>query len=87
MQGRSSPEGRICIAGALPSSAANRLRRVEDPPAPAPGTAMPRTGATGQQARDMAAYPCRPTLASGGRDAHAVRRRRAAARLAGGHDA
>ena len=48
--------GRLYIAGVLPNSAANMLRWIEDPPAQAPGTAMPRTGATGQQARDIVAY-------------------------------
>ena len=47
--------GRLYIAGVLPNSAANMLRWIEDPPAQAPGTAMPRTGATGQQARDIVA--------------------------------
>ena len=48
--------GRLYIAGVLPNSAANMLRWIEDPPAQAPGTAMPRTGASGQQARDIVAY-------------------------------
>jgi cytochrome c len=48
--------GRLYIAGVLPNSAANMLRWIEDPPSQAPGTAMPRTGASGQQARDIAAY-------------------------------
>ena len=48
--------GRIIIAGHLPNTAANLLRWIEDPPAQVPGTAMPRTGATGQEARDIAAY-------------------------------
>lgn len=48
--------GRIYIAGHLPNTAANLLRWIEDPPAQVPGTAMPRTGATGQEARDIAAY-------------------------------
>ena len=59
--GRAGPSlrhvaGRIYIAGVMPNSAANMLRWIEDPPALAPGTAMPRTGATGQAARDIAAF-------------------------------
>ena len=51
------PCGRaLYIAGVLPNSAANLTRGIEDPPALAPGTAMPRTGASGQEARDVAAF-------------------------------
>jgi cytochrome c2 len=48
--------GRIYIGGHLPNTAANMLRWIADPPAYAPGTAMPRTGASGQEVRDIAAY-------------------------------
>jgi cytochrome c2 len=59
--GRAGPSlrhvaGRLYIAGIMPNSAANLVRWIEDPPALAPGTAMPRTGATGREARDIAAY-------------------------------
>src|SRR4051794_5051046 len=48
--------GRVYIAGFLPNSAGNMLHWIEDPRPQGPGTAMPRTGATGQQARDIAAF-------------------------------
>lgn len=48
--------GRLYLAGHLPNSAANMLRWLEDPPAQVPGTAMPRTGLSGTDARDAAAY-------------------------------
>jgi cytochrome c len=59
--GRAGPSlrgaaGRLYIAGVMPNTAANLVRWIEDPPALAPRTAMPRTGATGRDARDIAAY-------------------------------
>ena len=59
--GRAGPSlrgvaGRIYIAGVVPNTAAALVRWIEDPPAVAPRTAMPRTGAAGQEARDIAAY-------------------------------
>lgn len=48
--------GRVYIAGVLPNTAENLLRWLKDPPAHAPGTAMPPTGITEAEARDVAAY-------------------------------
>jgi cytochrome c1 len=48
--------GRVYIGGVIPNTAANLMRWIEDPPALAPGTAMPRTGASGQEVRDVAAF-------------------------------
>jgi cytochrome c len=48
--------GHLYIAGVMPNTAANLVRWIEDPLTQAPGTAMPRTGAAGQEARDIAAY-------------------------------
>jgi cytochrome c2 len=47
---------RVYIAGVLPNTAENLLRWLRDPPAHAPGTAMPPTGINEAEARDVAAY-------------------------------
>ncbi len=47
---------RVYIAGVLPNTAENLLQWLQDPPAHAPGTAMPPTGITEAEARDVAAY-------------------------------
>jgi cytochrome c len=48
--------GRSYIAGALDNTPDNLVRFIQDAPALVPGTAMPRTGASAQDARDMAAF-------------------------------
>lgn len=48
--------GRVYLAGILENTPANLIRWIEDPPALDPRTAMPRTGAAGPDARDIAAY-------------------------------
>jgi cytochrome c len=48
--------GRVFIAGRLPNTPENLVRFLVDPPALAPGTAMPDVGATEEQARHLAAY-------------------------------
>lgn len=47
---------RELIAGQLPNTGANLVRWIQDPRAVEPGTAMPDTGLSAQQARDVAAY-------------------------------
>ncbi len=47
--------GRLYIGGVAENSAANLIRWLEDPPSLAPHTAMPRTGLSPQEARDVAA--------------------------------
>lgn len=47
---------RVYIAGVLPNTAENLLQWLRDPPAHAPGTAMPPTGITEAEARDVAAW-------------------------------
>jgi cytochrome c2 len=48
--------GQVYLAGVLTNSAENMIRWIEDPQGVDPLTAMPRTGATGQDARDIAAF-------------------------------
>ncbi len=48
--------GRVYIAGVLENTGPNLVRWIEDPQAVDPRTAMPRTGTTGQDARDVAAF-------------------------------
>jgi cytochrome c len=48
--------GRVFIAGVVENTPDNLRRWIEDPRALDPRTAMPRTGATGQDVRDIAAY-------------------------------
>ncbi|HEY8611391.1 MAG TPA: c-type cytochrome [Roseomonas sp.] len=48
--------GQVYLAGVLTNTAENMVRWIEDPQAVDPKTAMPRTGAAGQDARDIAAY-------------------------------
>jgi cytochrome c2 len=47
---------RVYIAGVLPNTAENLLAWLRDPRAHAPRTAMPVTGITEAEARDVAAY-------------------------------
>jgi cytochrome c len=47
---------RAIIAGRLPNTPDNMVRWIENPPALAPGTAMPDLGVTDADARDIAAY-------------------------------
>jgi cytochrome c len=47
---------RVYLAGVLENTPSNLVRWIEDPRAVDPRTAMPRTGASGQDARDIAAY-------------------------------
>ena len=47
---------RIYVAGHLPNDEATLARWIVDPPALAPGTAMPAVGVSERDARDMAAY-------------------------------
>jgi cytochrome c len=48
--------GRVYLAGSLENTPGNLIRWIEDPRALDPRTAMPRTGAAGRDARDIAAY-------------------------------
>lgn len=48
--------GRVYLAGILENTPGNLIRWIEDPLALDPRTAMPRTGATGADARDIAAF-------------------------------
>ncbi|HEX5513314.1 MAG TPA: c-type cytochrome [Gammaproteobacteria bacterium] len=48
--------GRVYIAGVLPNTPDNLRRWIENPPAINPKTAMPVTGAAGDNARDIVAY-------------------------------
>lgn len=48
--------GRIYIAGVTENTAANLVRWLQDPPAVDPRTAMPRTGLSPREARDVAAF-------------------------------
>jgi cytochrome c2 len=59
--GRAAPSlqgvaGRVWLAGVVTNTPANMIRWIEDPRAIDPRTAMPPTGATGRDARDIAAY-------------------------------
>lgn len=47
---------RVFIAGVLPNNAGNLVRWLVDPPAIHPKSAMPRTGISESEARDVAAY-------------------------------
>lgn len=47
---------RAIIAGRRPNTPENVARWIEDPPALAPGTAMPNLGVTAADAQDIAAY-------------------------------
>jgi cytochrome c2 len=47
---------RAYVAGKFPNEPAHLVRWIIDPPALAPRTAMPATGVSEAQARDMAAY-------------------------------
>jgi len=47
---------RAYIAGRLPNTPDNLVKWIEDPRAVDPGTAMPNTGVTTAQARDIASY-------------------------------
>ncbi|HKP62892.1 MAG TPA: c-type cytochrome [Polyangiales bacterium] len=47
---------RAFIAGVVPNTPRNLVRWVMDPPAVAPGTAMPALGLNDAQAQDVAAY-------------------------------
>lgn len=47
---------RVFIAGVLPNEPDNMIRWIENPPAIDPQTAMPNTGVTTRDARDIAAY-------------------------------
>jgi cytochrome c2 len=47
---------RAYVAGKFPNEPAHLVRWIMDPPALAPRTAMPATGVSEAQARDMAAY-------------------------------
>lgn len=47
---------RTYIAGILPNRPGNLMPFLQDPPAHAPGTAMPNLGLSEQEARDVAAY-------------------------------
>jgi cytochrome c len=47
---------RVFIAGALPNNAGNLVQWIVEPSAVHPGTAMPETGISTEQARDIAAY-------------------------------
>ncbi|WP_424811364.1 c-type cytochrome [Roseococcus sp. YIM B11640] len=49
-------KGRVYIAGVLPNTTENLLQWLRDPPAHAPGTAMPPTGINEAEARDVAAW-------------------------------
>jgi cytochrome c2 len=44
------------VAGKFPNDAKHLIRWLQDPPAMAPHTAMPRLGVSEQEATDMAAY-------------------------------
>lgn len=46
----------VYVAGKFPNTPDVLIRWIQDPPALAPETAMPKVGVTEQQARDMAAY-------------------------------
>jgi cytochrome c2 len=48
--------GRLYIAGRLPNTPGNMVAWIVDPPAFSPRTAMPVTGITETEARDVAAY-------------------------------
>jgi cytochrome c1 len=48
--------GRVYIAGVLENSPDNMIRWIRDPRGVDPMTAMPPTGATERDARDIAAY-------------------------------
>jgi cytochrome c1 len=47
---------RVWLGGVLPNSPENLVRWIQDPRAISPRTAMPRTGISEQEARDVAAY-------------------------------
>jgi cytochrome c1 len=47
---------RVYITGRLPNTPANLIRWIEDPRKIDPKTAMPTTGVSHSQARDIAAY-------------------------------
>lgn len=47
---------RAYLGGVLPNLPHNLVRWLQDPPAVAPGTVMPRLGVSETEARDMAAY-------------------------------
>ena len=47
---------RVYIAGAVPNTPANLIRWIRAPQAIQPGTAMPNTGVTDEDARHLAAY-------------------------------
>jgi cytochrome c2 len=47
---------RVYVAGKFPNDAEHLIRWLQDPPAMAPHTAMPRLGVSEQEATDMAAY-------------------------------
>lgn len=47
---------RTYVAGKFPNGHAHLARWIVDPPALVPGTAMPATGVSEAEARDMAAY-------------------------------
>jgi cytochrome c len=47
---------RVYLAGSLENTPGTLIRWIEDPRALDPRTAMPRTGAAGRDARDIAAY-------------------------------
>jgi cytochrome c len=47
---------RVYVAGVLPNSAGNLIRWIVDPPAIDPRTAMPASGISEAEARDVAAY-------------------------------
>jgi cytochrome c1 len=48
--------GRVYIAGVLPNSPPNLVRWIVDPKSVDPKTAMPRTGTSDQEAKDIAAF-------------------------------
>jgi cytochrome c len=47
---------RVYVAGELPNTPANMMRWLQDPRGVSPNTAMPDTGVTAEDARDIAAY-------------------------------
>lgn len=47
---------RVYVAGELPNTPANLMRWIQDPRGVSPNTAMPDTGVTAEDARDIAAY-------------------------------
>lgn len=47
---------RVYVAGELPNTSANIIRWIQDPRGVSPTTAMPDTGVTAADARDIAAY-------------------------------